>query len=232
MNFINLAANSAQRVTLKIFADWHVRGRENVPPSGPLIIVANHQSAIDPTFLCTGLPRKLRFLAKEELFRFPIMSFLLRQYGAAPLRRGRADMTAYRWALDHLEQGNAIAMFPEGTRNLGGMKKANSGVARLALRSQAAIIPVGITGSERFKSVARIFNPTGEITVNIGPPFSLPRIEGHPSSDVLTSLTDMVMRRVAELLPPRYQGVYRIDRVHTIENKAATARTTETDPSY
>ncbi len=230
MDLINSSANFAQRITLRLFADWQVTGRENVPPFGPLIVVSNHQSATDPTFLCTGLPRRLRFLAKEELFRAPLISWFLRQYGAAPLRRGIADVAAYRWALDHLEREQAIVIFPEGTRNLGGMKKASSGVARLALKSEATILPVGITGSERFKSVARIFNPTGEITVNIGTPFHLPRIEGRPNSGVLDSLTDMVMRRVAELLPPSYQGAYRIAGAKATEAESASVQGIETDP--
>ena len=81
-------------------------------------------------------------------------------------------------------------------------------MTRLALKSNSAILPIGITGTEKLGSVVRVLNPTGKIQVNIGAPFSLPNIEGRPSKEVLTSLTDMIMERIAFLLPGEYRGVY------------------------
>ncbi len=211
MNIVNPVANFIQSITLRVFADWRVSGVENVPPMGPLIVVANHQSNLDPSLLSTSFPRRIRFLAKEELFRLPVAGWLLHQYGAAPLDRHRRDAKVYRWVLDQLEHDQAIVLFPEGTRNPSALKKANPGVARLALKSQASLVPVGITGTERLGSCARVFNPTGRIRVNIGTPFSLPLIEGKPSSAVLESLTGMIMQRIAALLPPSYRGVYPVD---------------------
>ena len=211
MDLVNSAANHLQSITLRVFADWQVSGAENVPPMGPLIVVANHQSNFDPSLLSTSFPRRIRFLAKEELFKVPVAGWLLRQYGAAPLDRRRRDVKAYRWALDQLERDQAIVLFPEGTRNPVGMKKANPGVARLVLKSPAPVVPVGITGSEGLRSYARVFNPTGKIRVTIGAPFTIPPIEGRPDNAVLDSLTEMVMQRVAALLPPSYRGVYAVD---------------------
>ena len=91
------------------------------------------------------------------------------------------------------------------------MRKAQIGVTRLALKSQSLILPVGITGKENLGTWLRVLNPTGKLRVNIGPVFSIPSIEGTPSKEVLESLTDMVMQRIAVLLPTNYQGVYQND---------------------
>ena len=226
MELINPAANFLQAIALRMFADWKINGRDNVPPNGPLIIVANHQSYFDSSLLSTSIPRRVRFLAKDALFRSSLLSWFFRSYGAYPLSRNRADIGAYRWSISQLARDHAIVLFPEGTRALGGMKKAQSGVALLALRSQAPILPVGITGTEHLGSMLRVFNPTGAIEINIGTPFSLPVIEGNPNREVLNSLTDLIMQRVALLLPSEYQGVYAIrdDPTITSSKQSLTKR--------
>ena len=203
-------ARFLQRVTLNLFADLEVVDSENIPPFGPLIIVANHQSNSDPPLLVATVPRRVRFLAKREVFTGPIVSWLLRQYGAYPLNREGADLGAYRWALDQLSRGQAVVVFPEGTRSPVGMKRALPGVAQLALKSEAPLLPVGITGTEKLGSWLRVFNPTGRLRVKFGMVFSLPSITGRPNREVLGSLTDIIMGRVAEQLPREYQGAYRI----------------------
>jgi 1-acyl-sn-glycerol-3-phosphate acyltransferase len=198
-----------QKGTLRAFSTWKVNGRENVPPMGPLIIVANHQSNFDPSLLACSIPRTIRFLAKENIFGNPIASWFLYNYGAHPLNREGLDIAAYRWALDRLSHDEALVLFPEGTRNPGSMGHALPGVTRIALQTQAPILPVGITGSERLKGLLRHFNPTGKLTVNIGTPFSLPIIEGKPDKAVVNSMTHMIMERIAALLPEEYRGEYR-----------------------
>ena len=201
-----------QKLTLRAFADWQVVGRENVPPMGPLIVVANHQSNLDPPLLAPSMPRRLKFLAKEGIFKGPIVTWFLRSWGAFPLDREGADIRAYRWVLGQLDRDQTIVLFPEGTRSPGSMRRAHSGVARLALKSQAPLLPIGITGTERFGSVTRVFNPTGKIKINIGTTFSIPSVDGRLGKEVLDSLTDMIMGKVAALLPPSYRGVYKIKR--------------------
>ena len=227
MKFINPVSNFLQKITLRVFADWQVTGKENVPPMGPLIIVANHQSNFDPTLLSTSIPRRVRFLAKDGIFRGRIASWFLRQYGAFPLHREGTDIRAYRWTLSQLERDGVLVVFPEGTRTSGGMKKAHSGVARLALKSQALLLPVGITGTERLSTFMRVFNPTGKITVNIGTAFTLPAIDGSPSREVLDSLTEMIMQRIAALLPAAYRGVYSITGHEAAATPKGTSRGVE-----
>ena len=99
-------------------------------------------------------------------------------------------------------------MFPESTRNPEGMGRAVPGAALLAIRTRASILPVGISGSSHIRSVWRIFFPTGNLTVRIGKPFSLPEIDGKVEREELQSLADSIMYHVADLIPKDLRGVY------------------------
>tara|TARA_B100000686_G_C16793896_1_gene980783 strand:- start:306 stop:992 length:687 start_codon:yes stop_codon:yes gene_type:complete len=210
MSVIYNISNFFQRVALNTFADYKVVGQEKIPLYGPLLVVANHQSNFDPPLVATSIGRRVRFLAKESIFQGPnLVSWFLTQYGAYPLDRKGVGLNAYRWAIDQLARDQVIVIFPEGTRSRAGMKRALPGVTKLALDTQAAILPVGITGTEGFGHWMRVFNPTGTIRVNIGEAFYLPSLEGKISKEVLRSLTDMIMKRIAELLPSNYHGIYK-----------------------
>ena len=200
--------NFLQRGTFQLFADISVSGKENIPPEGPVSVVANHQSNIDPPLLAPLVPRRLRFLAKDTLFKNPISSWFLHAWGAHPLNRDSTDVKAIRWALAYLQNGGALVLFPEGTRHPRGMGQAQVGVAQFAFRTGAPLLPIGITGTEAFRSVFRVFKPSAKMTVTIGTPFYAPKVEGRPSASLLRSTADMIMRRIADLLPPSYRGVY------------------------
>jgi 1-acyl-sn-glycerol-3-phosphate acyltransferase len=123
--------------------------------------------------------------------------------------------------MDLLDHDGTLVLFPEGTRSIGGMRRARDGATHIALTSQAPILPVGITGSEVFGSWANVFYPKARIRVNIGRAFTLPNIEGRLNRDVLRSLTDMMMDRVAMLLPPEYRGEYGLSTAAGAELTAA-----------
>ena len=196
------------RRILKIFSTWRIEGVENVPPMGPLIIVANHLSNVDPPVLSSSIPRHIHYVAKKEIF-YPVLSFFLKKYGTYPLGRDGQDASAFRWMKNLLNKDEVVAIFPEGKRNPStGLQKANPGVALLALRTQAIILPVGIIGTAHLGPLWRILCPTGKITVRIGPPFTLPIIEGSLSRIQLQSLADMIMYRISALIPDSYQGEY------------------------
>ena len=210
MELIYPASNTLQRLLLRLFADWQVTGRENVPPMGPLVIVCNHLSNLDASLLGASLPsRRIRFLAKSGLFTASAVGgWFLRSYGAFPLNREGVDVRAYRWALNELATDGALVLFPEGTRSRGAMARAKQGVVNIVLKSGAPILPVGITGTEQTGHWIDVLHPTGTIRVNVGQVFSLPGIEGKPSKELLESLTTSIMLRIAELLPESYRGVY------------------------
>ena len=208
MDYLYPLCRYLQKLTLSTCSNFEVEGSENIPPMGSLIIVSNHMSNIDPSILSCGINRRLKFLAKDSLFKgFPI-SQILRSYGAYPIRRGQPDIGAIRWATDQLRKDAALVVFPEGTRNDGKMIKGKIGIARLIKITQSTILPVGITGTERLQHLGRVVNPTGNIKVNIGTPFSLPMIEGNITKEIFGSLTEIIMLRIANLLPREYKGVY------------------------
>ena len=117
----------------RIFGRWKVLGRENVPTTGGALLCANHVSYIDPPALGGGCPRPVRFMAKSELFKLPVLGFLIRRVGAFPVKRGTADRTALRKAVELLESGEIVGMFPEGTRSLDGkLQEPELGVGMIA----------------------------------------------------------------------------------------------------
>ncbi len=124
------------------------KNEERVPQTGPLIVAPVHISYLDPPAIACGTRRRLRFMAKEDLFRVKILGPLIHTLGAFPVRRGENDTEAIRRAMSLLEEGEAILIFPEGTRNDGKtMGHLNRGIAMMAKRTNARVIPVGIIGT-------------------------------------------------------------------------------------
>jgi 1-acyl-sn-glycerol-3-phosphate acyltransferase len=127
---------------------WEVRGREHIPPHGGLIVASNHISFWDPPLVGTAVMRELHFLAKEELFRVPVLGPLIRSFNSIPIRRGVADLSGLTKAMEVLRAGRALLMFPEGTRARDGeLKAARPGVGMLAVATDARIVPAYISGS-------------------------------------------------------------------------------------
>lgn len=125
-------------------------GRKNVPAEGPVIVAPNHLSHFDPPIVAATVPRKVAFMAKEELFKIPIIGAIIASLNSFPVRRGEGDTEAIRKTLERLAAGELVLVFPEGTRGNGReLGPFNRGVAMLAKRSGAAVIPVGISGTER-----------------------------------------------------------------------------------
>ena len=209
MGIVYKSGRLAARMSFSTLARWEVEGVEATPPKGPLLVVCNHLSNADPPFLVASVPRRLHFLGKRSLFANWLVSHFLTAAGVHPLNRTGVDIKALRWVLDLLRRDEVPVLFPEGTRSRGGgMNRGNPGVAYVATKSQAPILPVAITGTENISGYLRIAAPLCRIRVIIGEPFSLPVIEGRLSRPVLEHLTDMIMYRIAALLPEEYKGYY------------------------
>jgi len=148
-------------------------------------------------------------MAKEELFRSRVISYLIRNFGSFPVHRGQLDRQALRQAHQMLTDGLALAMFPEGKRSRNAqLQPAFSGSALIASRNRGVpILPVGISGTEKIKGVAwPLHRP--QITVNIGSPFYLPPTNDKLTKEGLAQLTVFMMEHIAELLPLEYRGNY------------------------
>lgn len=193
------ACRPVVRLLLWTLSDFHLEGAELVSQRGPLIVVSNHLHFCDPPLLGGVLPRYVRFMAKREAFKFPWGLIFTTAYGAFPVRRNQLDRRAFRQAENLLRSGGALGMFPEGHRSQGkGLLPGFGGVALLARRTGAPLLPVGIAGTERVFRTP----PRWPITVRVGQPFRA--CAGCPLSEA----TDDIMRRIAALLPERYRGVY------------------------
>lgn len=229
MSLLFRFCNAGFKTTTRIFADQEVEGRENIPDTGPLIFIANHLSNLDPAIVASLTGRAPSFLAKEELFKFPLFDYLLRKYGAHPLNRGRVGASSIKWATRRLrDPKGALILFPEGTRNKrgDGMRKGLPGVTRIALQNGVPIVPIGLTGTEPLQNVLKVFVPRSKQRIKIGKPFRLNEsVTRRPSRDELEVMTTEIMVRVARLLPEVHHGHYReqmdIPFVYTAEINAA-----------
>jgi cytidylate kinase len=145
------------------------RGRENVPATGPVLLVSNHSSVLDPPLIGSAVSRQLTFLAKAELFDLPLFGALIRRVNARPIRREGADPSALRTAMRALEAGGALLIFPEGTRGEEGIiRSAKTGAGMLAVLSGAPVVPVYIQGSGRAWPRGRKLPRPGKVTVMFG----------------------------------------------------------------
>ena len=181
-----------------------VRGLENVPRSGTLIVTANHIGWVDPPLLRWIIGRRIRYMTKIELFTWTISGLAVRLFNAFPVRRDGRDRVALRYALRLLERGEVLGMFPEGTRSKDlRLAKGLPGVAMVGLRSGAPILPVGIVGTDRMLKWPDLILRNQRVIFNIGEPFTLSRGDGSYEEAMR-----LVMLRVADLLPKEMHGYY------------------------
>ncbi len=193
----------------RILAHIDVVGRDNLDVDGPCLIILNHLSIFDPPVVGILLPRRGWGLAAEKYRRHPLFAPFLHLVGAIFVRRGKVDRQALRAALKVLRGGGVLALAPEGTRSeTGQLQQAKEGVAYLASRTGATIVPVAITGTEKMlRSLMRLRR--GRVRVVIGEPFKLPPANGSTKGSQLAAYTDLIMCRLASLLPEYYRGFYR-----------------------
>jgi 1-acyl-sn-glycerol-3-phosphate acyltransferase len=196
------------------FAKWEVKGLENVPKKGPLLIVCNHLHLADPPMVAASIPLKCVFMAKEELFRSRWPRFWVSNFGAIPVSRGGVDREAIRRAEDFLKKGVSLIIFPEGGRSqTAQIQPAFTGAALIAMRTGVNVLPVSISGTEKLKNMRLkpllwcVFHRP-RITVNIGQPFLPPPADGKLPKEQRQLLMNDIMGRIAALLPPEYRGVY------------------------
>lgn len=159
-----------------------IYGAENVPQKGRLIVVANHASDFDPPILSSCVRRPVSYMAKEELFKVPVLSQAIRLYGAYPVKRESADRSAIRAALTQLEAGWAVGVFLQGTRTPDArIPSPKLGAAMLAAKSQTPLLPVSLWGTQAIIPKGSKFPRPVPVTVRIGevitPPTSTKRQE-------------------------------------------------------
>lgn len=187
-----------------------VSGLENIPAKGPAILMINHIALVDPMVVLHVIPRRnLVPMAKVEVFDYPLIGIFPRIYHVVPVRREEADRRAIQSALEVLAAGEMILIAPESTRSPA-LQPAKPGVAYLATRSQAPVIPVAIEGTPGFPTVwgSKRWSGPG-VTVQFGRPFHFrTAAERKHRADVLDRMTTEAMYQLASILPPERRGIY------------------------
>ncbi|RKP57078.1 1-acyl-sn-glycerol-3-phosphate acyltransferase [Cohnella endophytica] len=166
------------------------RGVNNIPREGPVILCSNHKSLQDPITLGVFVPRKVHYMAKEELFRIPLFGYLIRAVGAFPVKRGGVSKEAIRTAINLLRGGHVMGIFPEGTRNEQvGMGKR--GAVTMALRSEAIVVPVALVGDYRpFRKMVAVY----------GAPIDMKSYAEQGTTESMEEATELIMSRIREMV--------------------------------
>jgi 1-acyl-sn-glycerol-3-phosphate acyltransferase len=208
------------RTGLRSFTRVSVEGLDDLPQTGPLIIASNHASNADGVLIGGWLPRalgrRIHWLGKREMVDAPLLGPLARRGSVHPVDRAGADVEAFRLATRILDEGHVLMVFPEGTRSADGrLHEAKDGLAMLALRTGARILPVGLAGTHRFWPRGSMWRIGGRISLKAGRPFTLAEALGEEvmkDRRAAKSLaTREIMRRIAALLPLDQRGVYAED---------------------
>lgn len=196
------------RLLLPLLVRLEVVGKENLPQKGPYILATNHLSVFDLPVLLAVCPHPIRAFAASKHRRNPIYAPILAMAGSIWVRRGEIDREALRGALRVLGRGEVLGIAPEGTRARGvyALQKGKTGAAYLATRADVPIVPVGLSGTEKIKENFVRLQRTA-VRLVIGEPFRLPEA-GRVRGPRLDEYTDIIMRRIAALLPEPYRGVY------------------------
>ena len=176
----------------------HLIGRENIPQKDSFIMVANHGSLLDPPLLGHALGRNISFMAKSELFKIPLLGFVIKACGAYPVKRGIADKNTIKTACKKLSENNCIGIFIDGTRQKNGrVNKPKQGAALLAFKNQKLLLPVAIVNSHRlikFKFCIPFFS---KIVIKVGKPIQPPQ---NSSRNDLNSVTILLQDNINNLI--------------------------------
>jgi 1-acyl-sn-glycerol-3-phosphate acyltransferase len=201
--------NSAIRLGMGCLCRIDTRDFSKVPPTGPIILVGNHISSLEVPLLFVHLqPRKIFGLAKIETWNSKFMGWLFNLWNAIPVRRGEADLDAIRACLAVLRVGNILAIAPEGTRSYhGSLLRGQPGIAMLALRSGAPILPVAHWGGETFSANLKRLKRT-DFHFRVGRQFTLDTNGQKGNGEIRQAIADEIMTQIAILMPEEYRGEY------------------------
>jgi 1-acyl-sn-glycerol-3-phosphate acyltransferase len=199
-----LIHNFGYRVFAKFDGAEHT---ERLPTEGPAIVIYNHIAFIDPIVVLSCLPRNVVPLARHDVFRIPAWGIFPRLWDVIPVRRGEVDRAALRRALSVLEAGEVLLVAPEGTR-APQLQRAKVGLAYLATKSGAPIVPAAVTGTDGYPTLRIGRKREVGAIVRLGEPFRFISGDGLPDRAALRQMTDEAMYVLAAMLPEDRRGVY------------------------
>jgi len=204
MNLPLRALAAVVRLAARTLFRFALTGREHVPPAGAALLTMNHLGGADPLLVIAFAPRPIATTGKVEILRWPVLGWVARTYGMIPLHRGEADREALQRLLAELARGQALLIAPEGRESLtGALEPGHGGPAFLAQHAQVPIVPIAITGTawNRVLPAWRLLRRPC-VTLTFGSPYRLPPWIKRAAA------AELIMLRIAALLPPEYRGVY------------------------
>jgi len=200
--------NACMRIVGALVLRLRLVDAHHVPSSGPAILMINHVSWADPFLVLIAVRRGITAMAKVETFEDRRTGWMLGPYGAIPVHRGAVDLQAIRAATEVLKEGGLVLISPEGTRSkTGGLIPAQEGLAFLATRTGAPVVPIAVVGGPDILPGLKRLRRT-PVTLTFGEPLHLQPAGGKADRAALQTLTDSAMRRLAALLPAPMRGVY------------------------
>ena len=197
------------RTICRLAGGYSVHGVENIPRSGGAVICPNHVSYLDPPAVGAALPRRTYYMAKQELFRLPVLGWLIRKCYAFPVDREGSDRQAVRYAIDLLKQGEFLIVFPEGQRSPdGSMQPAGLGPALIASRAGVPIIPSAVKETDKVLPRHGLLFHRGRVQIDFGPAIAPASFgEGRLDKAQLRVFTEAVMEAIEGLQKVQYERV-------------------------
>jgi 1-acyl-sn-glycerol-3-phosphate acyltransferase len=199
------------RLLIRLTVRLHVEGMEKAPASGAYIVVSNHLGRLDPALVYYLLDRDdLVLLVAEKYAKVPFIPWVVRQLNSMFIDRFNPDIKTVREALNRLKSGSALILAPEGTRSkTEALLEARPGASYLAIKAQALIVPVALSGTEDRVVKANLRRlRRSDVTIRVGDAFTLPPMPSTDRDAALQAATDEMMCRIAALLPEKYRGFY------------------------
>ena len=209
MNIVYFIVWCSYRVIFKFYFRWRVYNAERVTLTGAVILASNHASFLDPPLVGSGVSRGINYLARENLFRFPVMGWVLRQLQVVPVDRDGGGAAGLRGILERLLLGGAIILFPEGTRTRDGkLQPARSGIGLAVIKSTAPVVPVRVFGTYEAYGRHLIFPRPYRVAVKYGQPLRFEQLRAEAKvcskprlKEIYQQVADQIMAAIAKLEP-------------------------------
>ncbi len=209
MNFVYFLGWCFFRIVYKCYFRWRVYNPERVPLTGPVILASNHASFLDPPLVGAGVKRGINYLARNTLFRFPGIGWLLRKWNSVPVDREGGGAAGLKAILDRLLAGGAIILFPEGTRTRDGkLQPARSGIGLTIIKSTAVVVPVRVFGTFEAFGRNQKFPWPRKIAVKYGRPMDFEKLRAEAKScskarlkEIYQQIAGEIMAAIAKLEP-------------------------------
>lgn len=198
--FVYACIWAAFNILGRLFFRYRAHGTQHIPKTGGILFAANHASYVDIPFLGCGIPRRVSFLGRANLFPYPVLNWMFRKIAWIPLKTNRIDRAALNEAVSRLKAGKCVVIFPEGTRTPNGdLQEAKPGIGMIVAEAKCPVVPAYIAGTFEVLPIGTARLRLKPIGVHFGEPMTFPLLEGQEPKDYYHTVSKTVMLRIAEL---------------------------------